>query len=270
MAFETVDLVAGSVSGGLWYPQVSGPNLSLADSSYGYKNNDWVTIEFHIKCSTGTDGEFDCWIGRQRVFQYRGQLASGSLEDTVGYVRLHYDQVSGGGAGSTYYDDLALNDATGTTNNGRVGVGYVLPFWPAGEGTTSQLTNTFNTSTDNFKFVNKEVANNPSGFVGTSTPDDKDTYALPPVPDEFWGVNAIRVTAYGVRSGPSITKAKMLLKPPAQSEIDLPSGVGVGIVLPIGAPDYFWQDFNSNPNTSNEPFTKAEMDGMEAGIQFIT
>lgn len=258
-------------AGGTWYPQIRDSSNSVLDSNstVEIRNIDWAMVEIHAKLSTGTDGELDVWIGSELVIQYRGPLASGSLETTMGYLAPYYARVSGGSATSTYYDDIALNDTTGTVNNGRIGAGYVLPFWPAGEGTTSQLTNIFDTSTDNFKFVNKPVADNPSGFVGTSTPDDKDTYTLQPVPDEFWGINAVRVTAYGVRSGPTITKVKMLLVPPAQAEIALPSGAGMGVDLPIGAADYFWQDFNDNPNTSGEPFSKAEMDGMEAGIQFI-
>jgi hypothetical protein len=222
----------------------------------------------HVKLSTSSDGIIDVWIGREKVIEYRGQVAGPGLEDRMGFFRLHYDQIVGGSTQQSYYDDVALNDVTGTHNNGRVGVGYVLPFWPAGEGSTSQLTNSFNNSVDNFKFVNKPAADNPSGFVGTSTPDDKDTYVLPGVPDEFSGINAVRVAAFGVRSGPTTTKAKMLLQPPAQAEIDLPSGPGMGIDLPIGAPGYLFQDFNENSNTS-APFQKDEMDGMEAGIQFI-
>jgi hypothetical protein len=271
--FVTAAFVTGVPDGGRWYPRVynsaNGLLISGSDNNTrGYRNSDWQLIEFYFKFSP-TAGRTTMWINEEKVFDVSGNITGPGNETLMRQVAPYYAVVSGGGAGTPYYDDIAINDLTGVTNNGRCGRGWVVPMWPSGNGTTSNLTNSFGTSVDNFKFINKRLIDNPSGIVATSVANDKDTYSLPEVPTEFQGVNAIRVTGYGVRNGPSITKAKMIVKPPAQAEIDLPSGVGVGVLLPAGGPDYFHADFDNNPNTSDEPFTRAELDGMEAGIQFI-
>jgi len=265
-----VDLSGGTVAGGVYYPEFYPPTgiSEIAQSVYSIPNNRWNLFEFYIKFA-GSGGRIKLWLNDRLAIDYTGSLTGGGGEIDMHKLRLVTTQISGGTANYRAFDNIAINDLTGPINNARIGNGYVLPMWSVGAGSSSQLTNTFGTSTDNFKFVNKPLALNPSGFVGTNTPNDKDLYELPSMPDEFQGVNAIRVTGYGVRNGPAITKAKLLVKPTAQAEIDLPSGIGVGVALPIGTPTYFWQDFDNNPNSGNEPFTKGEIDGMEAGIQFI-
>lgn len=54
--------------------------------------------------------------------------------------------------------------------------------------------------------------------------------------------------------------------PPA--EIALPAGNGVGITLPIGGYGYISQHFDGNTNTG-APFTREEVNSIEAGLQFI-
>lgn len=271
LRFGTTDGGGGSIPGGFANYGFFDPTGSLSpfvSSSTSIRNSFWNLVEMYIRFD-GSDGEIKLWVNGNQTIQYNGSLTGPGAETQMYLLRLHYDQISGGAAGSTYYDNIALNDTTGSVNSGRVGNGFVLPLTPVAEGSSSQLTNAFGTSTDNFKFINKRVAWNPSGFVGTNTPDDKDLYGVSQIQREFHGVNAVKLGSYGVRNGPSITKAKFIVKPAAQAEIDLPAGVGVGVDLPIGTPDYFWQEFETNPNTSGEPFQYDELDGGEVGVQFI-
>jgi len=270
LRFATVDGGSGASPGGLWYPAIynSAGALLLANTTTKFRNSEWNLIELHVKLDAAV-GRVELWINKFRVFDYTGPLVGGGGEALMYRFRPNYTAMGGGLANSTYYDDMAINDLTGTVNNGRVGEGWVVPVRPSGNGSSSQLTNAFGGSVDNFKFVNKILDLNPSGLVGTSTASDKDLYALQSMPDEFSGINVLKGVAYAVRNGPSITKAKLILKPTAQAEIDLPSGVGIGVSLPAGSPAYVSSSFETNPNSSNEPFTKAELDGMEAGIQFI-
>lgn len=259
------------ISGGSWvtgFYNNSGGVTPFVTGSNSLRNDQWQTVELHCRFS-GSDGLIEAWVNGIKDIEWTGIL-TGPLAETQMYLyRLNYDQLSGGVASSVYFDDIAVNDTTGTVNTGRVGEGFILPLWPAGPGSSSQLTNTFGTTVDNFKFVNKPLALNPSGFVGTDTANNKDLYEAPALPPEFQGVNSIRLASYGVRNGPAISKAKFIVKPTSQAEVDQPSGVGVGVDLPIGLPQYFTQDFESNPNTSGEPYTKDEIDGMEIGVQFI-
>jgi len=269
LRFGTIDGGSGTNNAGYFRPGFYAPTgtTSFLDAVNVYRNHWWHLVEMYIKF--GASGRIKLWMNDRLEADWSGSLVGGGAETEMTFFRLSYDKITGGGASYRGYDNIAINDLTGPINNHRIGNGWVLPLRPVGNGTTSQLTNTFGNSTDNFKFINKPTIYNPSGLVGTSTPNDKDTYVLPSLTNEFRGVNSIKVGAHGVRNGASITKAKMLLKPPAQAEIDSPTGAGVGVALPVGSLEYFSQDIESNPNTGNEPFTKAELDGMEAGIQFI-
>lgn len=269
--FGGVNSNNGTTPGAPWYPAffpATGISPFVSSTTYLLANDVWNLFEFYIKFD-GTAGRIKLWVNNQLSIDWTGNLTGAGGETDMHKFQLHADQINGGIVNYRGYDNIALNDVTGPINNGRIGNGYILPMRPSGVGSSSQLTNSFGNTTDNFKFVNKPVSQNPSGFVGTNTPNDKDLYAVPSQPDEFRGVNAIRMSAYGVRNGPSITKAKFIVKPTAQAEIELPSGVGVGVALPTGTPGYFWQDFDGNSNNGGEPFSKPDIDGMEAGVQFI-
>jgi len=268
LRFGTIDGGSGSTNGGNTYFSLFPPTgtATLVNSIDVFKNNMWHLVEMHIKF--GASGRIRMWVNRHLQIDYSGSLVGGGGETEMTFFRPDADLITGGAMNYRGFDNIAINDLTGTLNNHRIGPGFVLPMWPVGAGSSSQLTNSFGTSVDNFKFINKPAPSNPSGLVGTSTPGDKDLYALPSIPGNFHGVNALKVAAYAVRNGPAITKAKLIIKPSAQAEIDLPSGIGVGDILPVGALDYINQEFDTNPNTG-ALFTKAELDGMEAGIQLI-
>lgn len=270
LRFGTADGGSGATNGGYFVPGFFDNAGSVTPFVTGgaLHNHHWHLFEMHVRFHP-VNGEIRLWMNGGQSIQWNGSLTGPGSETQMYLLRLYYIQLSGGGYASTYYDNIAVNDTTGTINNARIGNGFILPMWPSGTGSSSQLTNAFGTSVDNFKFINKRPSWNPSGFVGTNTPGNKDLYEVPSLPKDFRGVNAIKLASYGVRNGPSITKAKFIVKPNAQAEIDLPSGVGNGITLPIGTPDYFWQDFESNPNNGGEPFSPDDIDGMEIGTQFI-
>jgi len=262
------DYSLGANNGGYFYNSIyNGAGTQIAaNSGLGHRNNEWHLLELHVKFG-GSGAYVACWMDNRFQFDWSGSLVGGGGEDKMFLFRLNYDQIAGGGAAYGYYDDIAINDTTGTINNGRIGDGYVVGFWPKGNGASSQLFNTTTTSVDNFKFVNRRKTSQLTGeFVAPSAAGQKDTYTIDKPPEEFHGVNAIKVHANVLRYGTAITKAKLLVQPPAQLEIAEPVA---GILIPQGGDTFISQEYGNNPNNSNQPFTIAEINGMETGIQFI-
>lgn len=254
---------SGVNSGGNWNNYLyNSAGTVFASSSVDYKNNEWNLVEMHIKFG-GSGAIAQLRVNETLIIDWTGSLVGPSAEDTFTKFRIYNNVISGGVSNTRYYDNIAINDTTGTINSGWVGDGYIVGLYPSGNGTTSQLVNADNTSVDNFKFINRRRTTNTMNFVAASAPNDKDTYALPSPPEEFNGVNAIAVAASAVRHGNAITQARMLLQPPAQLEVQ-----SANIALPVGGEDYIRAEFNNNPNTG-EPYTLAELDAMEAGIQFL-
>lgn len=266
----TVDNGSGGVAGGRFYNAFynSAGTLFLSNNSFAHQNNEWHLFELYVKFA-GSGGRVMLWHNDTLEMDWTGSLVGPSAETQCSLFRPHTEQISGGATNGTYYDDVAINDLTGPTNNGRIGDGYVFALTPDGAGSSSQCFNPTGTSVDNFNFINKLPGENETGFVAPTAVNDKDLYTISEPPAGFFGVSSIKVSANAVRHGSAITQLKGIVKPPSQLEIESPTGVGVGVNLPVGAEDFINTYFENNTNNSNEPFTIDELKDMEAGFQFI-
>lgn len=265
LRWAIIDFNSGGTNGGRYYHAFYNNAISqiVNASGFGYRNNEWNLFELHVKFG-GSGARIRLKANGFLIIDWTGSLVGPAAESVFHKFQINNALLSGGNARTNYYDNIAINDTTGTINNSWIGDGYILPFYPSGNGTTTQLTNSARTSVDNFNFINKRRVLNPLGFVAPTAPNDKDTYALPAPPQEFQGVNAIAMTASAVRHGTSITQARMLIQPPSpQAEIQ-----GASLALPQGSDDFIRDEFNNNTNTGG-PFTIAELEDMEAGIQFL-
>ena len=270
LRYTTIDNGGGSGVGGAFYNAFynSSDALIVSNSNFTHRNNEWHLLELYVRFA-GSGGRITLWFNNVLEMDWTGSLVGPAAETLCGLFRPHYDQFSGGGATTTYYDNIAINDLTGPTNNSRIGDGHIISLVPDAAGTTTNCTNPHGTSVDNFKFVNGTPSLNENGFVAPTAPNDKDTYNLQEPPIEFYGVNAMKVVTNGVRHGSTITQLKGIVKPPAQSEIESPTVVGVGRPLSVGADGYNNFYFENNSNNSNEPYTIDELKDMEAGFQFL-
>ena len=193
---------------------------------------------------------------------------------------------NGGGTKENLYDDVAVNDTSGTVNTAWPGEGYVVLRQPHRDGTTTQLTSNTG-SGDNADSIGVNDDRTPvsitqpaastaigqgteyssalrrhQGFVGPTAVPQKDTYTIKELPFDAGLVSAISVFSRA-KGGSSLTSnARHLLKPPAQLEIQ--SGQ---LALESDAPGPHATHFNENPNTGIA-FTVSEVNAMELGIQF--
>jgi hypothetical protein len=245
----------------------NGAGSALATSSFStsYADGQWHLIEFRILMA-GSGGRFEMWFDNTKILDYTGALVGAGSETTFNAIRMG-NFIAPTNNLVQSFDDIALNDTSGTINNGRIGDGTIIALYPNGVGANSQLTNAFNNSTRNFEHVNRHreyaLGTDPTGFVGTATPGQKDTYHFEDVPPEYGAVNAIKFVALANRNGPAIGNIRFRAIPPSQSEVAFPTAPGVA--LPNGALNWVQHIQEVNPNTSN-PFTVPEVNGAEFGF----
>lgn len=215
-------------------------------------------IEWHIK-PAASGGVFELWVNGVLEIQ----VLNGNITGPGGEVT--FDNVRFGTSNGTncLFDDIMVNDLTGTINNARTNGVYVVPIFGILPGTFSQLLNSFGNSLNNYAFVNNLPANRSNiGYLGTNTPGQKDTHRMAPPPLEFTGFAALKVSVLAAGNGPAIGHVQGVLIPNAEAEIDLTQQV-----IPKGG--FGWLEFLSeiNPNTS-APYTAAEVANLEAGPKF--
>jgi len=210
----------------------SGPTLLVNDAvatnfvTGGSATGNFTRVEFHFKCAA-SGGIWEVWVDDVL------RISNSSL-NTANGTTVVFDQILIGQQEATtetnYYDDIAINDLTGTVNNGRVGEGVIIALWPTRQGTFNDLVNTFNTTKESYDHVNRPVTayidpKNNSLYVGTNTPGTKSTFQVNGLPAEFGGISAVKPVLNTVRNGAALTNVKTLLEP----------GVTVPLTAPTGA-----------------------------------
>lgn len=224
----------------------------------------WTRMEFHLTFSGGL-----CNLIQVRIedtvwseVTFTGFGPGGSTG--LGEIRLHGpdNNQAGGNSGTVWYDDVAVNDASGTINNGFCGNGFIQGLTPSAAGTFTQLFNSAGNQTNNFSYVNTlPVTSNGTNAVGTSTPNQKDTYNVPDLPAPALGVNVVILSAYASKNGPSVSNANLV------GVFNSTENDGSSFLLPIGAPNWLTRQLEVNPNTA-VPFTRTDINGMEVGVKF--
>lgn len=240
-------------------------------------------IEMHVVLD-GVNGLCEIWIDGTLHLSYSGSLIGPGAETTfdvfcwgagrpggVSGVQdpgLFDPGVSATANTSARYtiDNFALNDTTGTVNNGRIGDGIILRLVPNGNGSFSQLTNSAGSSVDNFKHALRGA----EGWVFPTAAGQRDSYLMSRPDKEFGGVNALMWQALVQANGPLANNVRFSLKPNGQ--LDFQSAavdpVPVDAVTDIDADSPIVQRIvEVNPNTG-AGFTIAEIDGCEAGLAF--
>lgn len=76
------------------------------------------------------------------------------------------------------YDDLAMNDTTGATNNSWCGDERIMGLLPNGNGDASQLTGSDGNQVDNYALVDELIANGETDYVEGSVVNYRDLYSL--------------------------------------------------------------------------------------------
>ena len=221
----------------------------------------FTRIETHYTVDD-TDGLFEVRVNGNSLFSWSGNtdpLATGHIRYLcLGKILSTSTNIL------FYYDDIAVNDTTGTVNNSWCGKGSILLLKPKGVGNYSQFAPSNNTY-DNWEMVDEVPHDGDETYVFSDAADEIDTYEMEELvadkgidPTELV-VKAVQVCLTGRYEGVDAHLAPMLRSGTTDHE---------GDVMTMTSSYYRLFDamFDVNPFTS-AAWTYEEVDALEAGIK---
>jgi hypothetical protein len=186
-----------SVSNSDGYLRVYG-NGVLGTSTSQFSQNAWHTVEVHWQILSATTGNVGVWVDGVQWFNFTGIDNTAQSNLILASVGLRCSGIYPGGI-TTMFDDLAVNDTTGATNNGQIGDGRVVLLVPNGAGS---VTNQLRSGTDtgaNWSQEN-EIPPSMSQYVYSAVPGTRDLYSMTDLPAGSWQVNSVDVIALAMLS----------------------------------------------------------------------
>lgn len=135
------------------------------------------SIEFKVTISDAA-GAYEVRINGSNVLSGSSADTKNTANATANTVRLGTDGALLVSGSVVTYEDLYINDGTGSTNNSFLGDVRVDCYMPSGNGNSSQLTGSDGNSTDNYLLVDEASQNGDTDYVQSATSGQKDTYAI--------------------------------------------------------------------------------------------
>lgn len=127
---------------------------------------------FEARIQIADSGIFELKQNGIKVLSYSG--------DTKPDANTTIDKIQFGlrTQGKVWYDDIAINDTTGATDNSWCGDGRVIALKPNANGDSSDLVGSDGNSTDNYALVGDVPHDSDTTYVESATGDDYDLYNL--------------------------------------------------------------------------------------------
>jgi hypothetical protein len=228
----------------------------LGMSPLVYPTNYWYPVEVHWTATSAASGVFELWVNNTRVISFSGATI------TTANVNVQSIAVGGWSPGgindvSFAFDDLAVNDTTGTVNNGRVGDGRVLYLPANGAGNSTVLTRGGTNTGANWSQVS-EVPPSMAQYVQSSNIGDRDLYTLADITGTIISVNSVEELVMAANSDAG----------PGSLGLTLQSGptVNEATAQPIASGVYYYGNrWELDPNTG-QPWTGAAVNALQAGV----
>src|SRR5215471_2457128 len=192
--------LAGSSSGTL-----------LASSATSMTADAWHCIEWRTQITSTTVGVSEVWLDGTRVINFSGDNTN-TANPNVQSLRLGFTVPSSPGAAAYIaHDDIAVNDTSGTINNGQIYDGRVVLLKPNGAGSNTAQTRGGTDSGNNWDQCN-ELPPSMTDYVYSATAATRDTYALEDLPTGTWAVNCCEVIAFAQNSDAGAGSLGLTLK----------------------------------------------------------
>ena len=251
---------------GTLHPYVTRNGTTLCTSSAQLTNNQWSFIELGAFISA-TTGWVELRVNSTLVASYYGTgtsraTANGNTQNSaVASVRYAVQGFNiGSGLSCTFqYDDVVINDNSGTVNNDFLGDVRVIGLLPNAGGTYSQLARTGGTASGNFTAVDENPIDGDTSYVATAAVGALDTYKYPSLPVSASQVLAVSSTLVAKRDDAGTRSVTTHFKSGA-SEADAPgASIALGVSYHITP-----QIMETNPVTGLA-WTVDAVNAVEAG-----
>lgn len=247
-------------SGGLWYLRaVWGTYNSGLVGPVDFDFAEWHLIEVHAKIGIGVDDELDVkFDGLSKIDANGDWTITISDIDWFRWYAAFSNLTPNQGTG--YFDDLALNDASGDVNNGWVGDGKIFRLRPTGVGTFETMDAFPDTGEDNYEDVDEVPHDGDTTYVYKST-QAYDSYLLSNVPSPPAGYTYIPNCVVVKSRAKTLSAGQGQIRGRIRVDSSFYSGSYQDLVISYAAHSWTWDE---NPLTS-DPWTVALVNALQAG-----
>lgn len=223
-----------------------------------------------VKCDATTNpGAISLWVDNTLI-------ATSANFDRGAWGRVLWGSIAAN-TQSHLWDDIKLNDGSGSTQTGRAGFGKLIYLRPNGPGDNNAWSDTANAAgtTNNYTLVNETSPDGPTTYVRTSTATTKDYYNLTDS-----GINSsdvVNVVQVGLQlANLTLADATAAVKAGIKKASGGTITQGTAIVPNIttfgintGAEPRNYQ-LTTYTDPTGSPWTQATLDTAQAGIEMTT
>lgn len=160
----------------------------IGTSSAAITFNVWNCIEFRLVVDD-TAGILTCKINGATEIDETDIDTQATANANVGYVCVGASPANGSYRMWGYWDDVAINDTSGTVNNSWVGRGGIYGLKPSAAGTHTDFTPD---SGDNYSRVDDVPPDDDTSYVESDQVGDIDTYALEDLTPTEGAITAVK------------------------------------------------------------------------------
>jgi len=152
-----------------------GGSTGVLRDAGGTLSSSWSCVEGRVLIDN-TIGRVQLWVNGVLVINFTGDTQNGGTAG-INLVRLGIIQeLNAGDCGSSafVFDDIAINDTTGSRNNGRIGQGGIYPLFPTAD--TADKDWARSAGSDNYALVNSYPPDDDTTYVTATSVGDRDLY----------------------------------------------------------------------------------------------
>jgi len=228
----------------------------LASSSATIPVDTWHLVEWRTQITSTSAGVSEVWLDGTRVINFSGDNTATSTAN-VQSLRLGF--IAANSAATRSYvaiDDIAVNDTSGTINNGQIGDGRVVLLKPNGAGSNTAQTRGGTDSGANWSQVD-ELPPSLTDYVFSATAATRDTYVIEDIPSGSWTVNCVEVVAFAANSDALTGSLGLTVKSGATTN----EGSAQALTT---TGTYYRQQYETDPNTT-AAWSTAAVNALEVG-----
>jgi len=232
-----------------------------AEGSTTISTDTWYRLEVYLDVDD-TSGRCTVKINGSTEIDYTGDTQSGPLSAYLN--RIYLGASSSGNA--AYFDDIAVNDTTGSSNNSWIGDHEVVLIKPNGNGNSSQFMGSDGNQTDNYLLVDEVPNDGDTTYVYSSTASYVDLYALsslgfPPEPTKYVVALVPFIVGKSVSSGSGKVRIRSgTTEDTSDSSYAFPNTVYRSFMGDI---------YETDPNTSSA-WTVSAVEALQAGPEMVS
>jgi len=137
--------------------------------------NAWTCIEIRIKVDPSA-GIMQVWQDGVLIISFTGNTRSSAASQINAVLLGWMNTISTNETSIVALDDIAINDTTGTVNNGRIGQGGIYPLFPIADTPDKDFARSG--GADNYILVNSIMADDEATYVQDGLVGDRDLYSI--------------------------------------------------------------------------------------------